>query len=285
MAAPRAVSADPLARCHRNVVEGAWSMIRLGPRPRRRDWPGATALANAVPTPLTNSLFLFDPSADLPRVIEEARGFFGRKAPWKVVAATDTAVPVAGAATASSMRPGLTEPGLALAPIPTPPNPPAGLTVVEAGTRDQFRAFRSASGVGFRIPRWMLRVAMPSLPSTGGGSGSVVRFFVGYEGGRPVATSALYESDRVAGIFFVATIPSARRRGYGAALTWAALDAARRGGADTGFLQASAMGRPVYERMGFCWATDYSTWESPFAGLPAFGAVLRMLGFGVVRWS
>ena len=260
-------------------------MIALGPKPRRRDWAGATALSNAIPSSVTNSLFLTERSADVGHVVEEARAFFGRRLPWKIVATPETAEMAARAATSVSMRAGPSEPGLAIEAIPAAPPPPAGLTIVEAENADEFRAFRKAGGIGFRIPRWILRVSMPSLPPRPAIPGAGVRFFVGYVAGRPVTTSALFVSDRIAGIFFVATIPSARRRGFGAAMTWAALEAARRAGAETGFLQASAMGRPLYEQMGFRWVTDYAQWTGGISGLSTFGAVLRLFAYGLSRWS
>ena len=83
--------------------------------------------------------------------------------------------------------------------------------------------------------------------------------YVGYVDGEPVATSALVATHRVAGVYNVACLPSHRKRGYGEAMTWHAV----RSGADIGCimasLQASEMGRPVYERMGFRLVAPYRT--------------------------
>jgi len=75
--------------------------------------------------------------------------------------------------------------------------------------------------------------------------------FVGYVDGDPVATVSLVTAGGAAGIYNVTTVEAARGRGIGAAMTVAAA----RHGAERGFalatLQASTMGRPVYERLGF----------------------------------
>jgi hypothetical protein len=72
--------------------------------------------------------------------------------------------------------------------------------------------------------------------------------------GVPVASSALLPgppASNLAGIFCVGTLEHARNRGLGAIITQAAMDAARDAGSRVAVLQASEMGRRVYERLGF----------------------------------
>ncbi len=76
-------------------------------------------------------------------------------------------------------------------------------------------------------------------------------YYLARRDGEPVAGAAITLAAGVAGVFSVATIPSARQRGIGAAVTLAALLDARARGYAVGVLQASEMGYPVYERMGF----------------------------------
>ena len=78
-----------------------------------------------------------------------------------------------------------------------------------------------------------------------------MRLYVAYLEGEPAAVSELFLGGGVAGVHMVATAEAFRRRGLGMALTWAALDEGRRHGLDTGVLQASAQGQPLYERLGF----------------------------------
>jgi ribosomal protein S18 acetylase RimI-like enzyme len=75
--------------------------------------------------------------------------------------------------------------------------------------------------------------------------------WIGRVDGRAVATARLHAGSGVAGIYTVVTVPDARRRGYGEALTRRAMLAGRDAGLRIATLQASDSGRGVYERIGF----------------------------------
>jgi GNAT superfamily N-acetyltransferase len=75
---------------------------------------------------------------------------------------------------------------------------------------------------------------------------------VGYETGIPVTCAAAIRSGSTVGIYAVGTVERARRRGYGRAVTWAAIDAGRSMWDGTiAILQSSEAGIPVYRSLGF----------------------------------
>jgi ribosomal protein S18 acetylase RimI-like enzyme len=83
-------------------------------------------------------------------------------------------------------------------------------------------------------------------------SGEVpLRDWIAHLDGNPVAAAALFVGGGVAGIYNVATVPEARGRGIGGAITAAALAEAVVRGERTAVLGASDMGYPVYRRLGF----------------------------------
>ena len=78
------------------------------------------------------------------------------------------------------------------------------------------------------------------------------RHLVGRRDGRAVATATLFvHPPEVAGVYFVATTPDARRRGIGAAVTARAMEEARVLGCSAAVLGSSPMGYGVYRRLGF----------------------------------
>ena len=81
--------------------------------------------------------------------------------------------------------------------------------------------------------------------------------------GEPVATVSLVTAGGAAGIYNVATVPSVRGRGIGAVMTAAAARAGGERGLALATLQASTMGRPVYERLGFRFVCDFTPYRSP----------------------
>ena len=79
---------------------------------------------------------------------------------------------------------------------------------------------------------------------------------VGEDAGMLMVASArpyplAFRHEDSAGLFWVATKTSARKRGLGALVSAAAVEGAFRAGAKSATLTATALGAPVYRRLGF----------------------------------
>jgi hypothetical protein len=86
------------------------------------------------------------------------------------------------------------------------------------------------------------------------------------QGAEAVATAMIYESDGVASVQWVGTVPSARGAGLGALVTAAVTNLAFERGATQVTLQASPMGEPVYLGLGYepiYRFTEYVRWPKP----------------------
>ena len=77
------------------------------------------------------------------------------------------------------------------------------------------------------------------------------RHLIARRDGRVVGTATVLLAADVAGLYFVMTVPEARRQGIGAAITRAAMRVGRDAGMAHAVLTSSPMGRSVYESVGF----------------------------------
>ncbi|HEY8755775.1 MAG TPA: GNAT family N-acetyltransferase [Candidatus Dormibacteraeota bacterium] len=93
-----------------------------------------------------------------------------------------------------------------------------------------------------------------------------VSLFVGYANGTPVATSLSVRTGDVVGVYNVGTAPAARRRGYGWAMTLAAIVDGAAAGCSLATLQASVMGYPIYAEHGFQTLFRYRAFRDAMAG-------------------
>jgi hypothetical protein len=86
------------------------------------------------------------------------------------------------------------------------------------------------------------------------------RVWVAYVDGEPAATAAAHLAGDAVLVEYVAALPTARGRGAGAAVTWAATLADPALPAE---LVASDDGRPLYERMGYQAVERWTAWLRP----------------------
>lgn len=217
----------------------------------RRD---ALVVSCGLPVAEHNWSFPKTPLRDVDEIVAFAEGYFAaRKLPHHFLVRDHLEPELAAPLAAAGYRGGEDFPAMVLAPIPEIPAAPARLAIEPVATPEALVAFRETAFEGFGLPvpaaKLFLTEPMLALPT--------VRFFLGRVDGEPAATSALVATGEVAGIYWVATREGFRGRGLGAALTWAAVRAGRELGCAMASLQASALGRPVYERMGFAHAGRY----------------------------
>lgn len=100
---------------------------------------------------------------------------------------------------------------------------------------------------GFEAPTDVLQALFqPAVANAPG-----VSIYLAMVDGKPVSTATSWLGDPGVGVFNVATPPSLRGRGYGAAVTAWAVHEGFEAGAESAWLQSSRLGEPVYRRMGF----------------------------------
>jgi GNAT superfamily N-acetyltransferase len=124
-----------------------------------------------------------------------------------------------------------------------------GLEVRAVTDEESLRTWAHLFTVGYGLPPdWEPSVYNLQLQL---GLGYPIQNYLGTLNGEPVATSCLFLGAGVAGVYSVSTLPVARGRGVGAAMTFKPLHQAREMGYRIGVLQSSEMGFNVYQRLGF----------------------------------
>lgn len=91
--------------------------------------------------------------------------------------------------------------------------------------------------------------------------GTPFEMYVGYLDGVPVLTGILVLHAGVGGIYYVMTVPSQRRKGFGTYMMKYLIQRTKEKGYHMVTLQASASGRGLYEKLGFrslCRFVEYS---------------------------
>ena len=82
-------------------------------------------------------------------------------------------------------------------------------------------------------------------------SPGTLRLYVAYYNGRAAAASMALHHGKIIAMHWIATIPEFRNKGLGFAVTHKPLVDSKANGIEQAVLLASAMGKPVYERIGF----------------------------------
>ena len=208
-----------------------------------------------VPFPGLNGIWLDGPDEAIPsELIEQAMGeVLARDVPcWVEVRAgrlpiLERTVAGLGFVQADAL------PGMVLRPNELARIPRSGLTLRRADDADQLAIAGSVVARGFGVPPEM--VAAMFTPQVV--AGPDISIYVAYDGEQAVSAAMAWRGDYAVGIFNVATPPEFRSRGYGRAVTTGAIEAAFEAGADLAWLQASPLGQPVYQAMGFRQVATY----------------------------
>jgi hypothetical protein len=132
------------------------------------------------------------------------------------------------------------------------PVAPSDLEIVEATDASTVREAATLIDESFEAQ------SEPDMVLTPDVLGDDFRTWVGRVDGRAVTTSTAYISDGYVGLYAVATTLAARGREYGEAVTWTATLCRPELPAT---LQASQMGRPIYERMGYRTIAEFTVWD------------------------
>ncbi len=204
-----------------------------------------------VPMPLFNQAFVFE-EPSVHDLAQATSWLSERNVPFWVTAPDSAAPYVADLAAPAGLDPtATTMPGMAYAPLADFPEEVDRDAEIFAVTQSaQLEEFAIVASESFGAP---LEAAGTLAPASTLGDDRC-SWFLGY---LDAACGQLLRTADVAGVYSIGVRERFRRRGLGAAITAAALAAGKDSGCSIGVLQASPMGNPVYDRMGFETVTQY----------------------------
>jgi GNAT superfamily N-acetyltransferase len=253
-------------RVHLNLIDSSRQLFELDPGAMVED-EGAWLFGAGSPSHpvISNAAFRKDDDVDADEFVSRAKDFFhtrGRGFSVWIRGEEPEDLDLAAAAS---------EAGLQL--VYEMPEMVLGSPVEELQFPDGVE-LRQLSEVGQADDYW--KVAAASYPSIGfppevfgsytnnaGLLAENIAAFIAYLDSEPVSIAMTIVSHSVAGIYWVGSLEQARGKGLGRAVTAAATNAGFKLGAEVASLQASPMGKPIYEAMGYETVFDYRLFMSP----------------------
>jgi ribosomal protein S18 acetylase RimI-like enzyme len=256
---------DALELGDANLAEAAREMSRWHSSVELREVGDLLLVAGVDPFPVGygNAAMALgnEPPADPAALLEESERFFAARTRgytlWTRAHLDDA---LAAEAEAAGLRPLASMPGMLLdAPVPDAETPPGTRLhlVRNAAEVSHFADVSARAYAAMGLPPELCermfsqpeRVLRPHVLTV-----------VAYRGDTPLAAAQAILSHGIAGIYWVGTVPEARRSGLGEACTRAVGNVAFERGARCVVLQASAQGEPIYTRMGYKEITRYAWW-------------------------
>jgi GNAT superfamily N-acetyltransferase len=241
-------------RAHLNLVESSRRLFELDPAAELETGPGWLFGAGSYDHPtITNTVFRTDDELDPGDLIERARGFFGPRGRGFCVwtrDGVDADRGLAAACEAERIVPIYEMPEMVLDRRADESPLAEGVAVRRLDSAAQASEYWRIAGESYAELGFPPEV-FTQYTDGDGLLGEGVVAFLGEVDGEPAAIAMTIVTDGVAGIYWVGSLPAARGKGLGRAVTVAATNAGFGRGADLASLQASPMGRPIYEAMGY----------------------------------
>ena len=194
-----------------------------------------------------NQLWLHDANTLDDALLEQAAAFFGdQRAEYSVVLTEEAPAPSTQWLTARRYSERSSNPIYALQGLPRAHNPHREATLMRASVDQQqvlLDVLYATFFLGPELGRCAVRADHFSDPT--------IRHYLAYVEGKVAACATVLLKDSVAGVWNVGTLREYRRQGIASALLMHALTEAAADGCRDSVLVASAMGRSLYEQMGY----------------------------------
>ena len=252
-------------RVHLNLIDSSRQLFELDPGAAIEFEEGWLFGAGSPSHPvISNAAFRRDNDVDAEELISRAKDFFhlrGRGFSTWVRGEEPEDLDLAAAAPEAGLQLVYEMPEMVLGSPAEEPRLPDGVELrqlSEARQADDYWKVAAASYPSIGFPPEVFG----SYTNNAGLLAENVVAFIAYLDGEPASIAMTIVSHGVAGIYWVGSLEQARGKGLGRAVTAAATNAGFELGADIASLQASPMGKPIYEAMGYETVFDYQLFMS-----------------------
>lgn len=250
---------------HESLVLANPPYLRHYPGARFERREGVTLVASPLEGPGFNYATALDSGIGLESVAASAQDFFGSKpGGWGILVEGGAGSPLEAELRAAGWEVAEDEPAFILPEIPAARPAHEDLEIHVADNLPALADFRRVTVEAFGAPLEMAEQFTPDSMATD----RELAFVVGYLRGEPVSAAMMSMGAGGACIAGVATIESQRGRGFGAALTWAAIDAGLERGATYAALRSGPKSMPLYRRLGFQYACQHATYAATPGAIP-----------------
>lgn len=147
------------------------------------------------------------------------------------------------------------EPSMLCAPLPPDEPLPEGLNVRRVVTPGDIERYGTVDGEAWHELTLGIARTVAAFPD--------FTMLLGELDGEAVATSMAVVTGGIVGVYNVQTQRDAQRRGFGRAMTLAAIDAGQAAGCTAAALQSTPPGLALYRRLGFERVYDYVVMRQP----------------------
>ena len=229
-----------------------FKLFEQWPRAEVHDSPDMLWTITDIPFPMFNSIFrarLSNPDAAIEAAIARCKR---RNVPMMWWTGPSTQPTELGIALKTFGFTGEEVIGMAadLHSLPREVSAPPGLVIQRVGNVEIMKKWCHVLCVGFEMPDFVGEAFLDLFCRIGFDSQSTVRHYIGRLNDEPVSASSMFLGTGVAGIYCVATVPEARKRGVGSATTLMPLHEAHTLGYQVGILHSTRMGVNAY--CGLC---------------------------------
>lgn len=259
----------PLAPAHlrrlaaESLVSTEPPYLKHYPRGRFATHRGVGFTTSALPGPGFNFVTVIEESPPLDELLPFAREFFAHcEQGWGVLVEGDAGHPMEAELLARGWAVAEDEPAFVIETLTAAirMDVPPALSIRVVPDVPGVEAFHDLVGAAFGAPPEMSKSMQP-LPTFA--SDPDISLFVGSVGGVDVSAAGYSRSGPTAVLWGVATLEEHRGKGYGEAVSRAALAHAAGRGCTSASLRSGPKSIPLYERIGFRYVAQHRTYAYP----------------------